>query len=93
MRCSAINEKGEQCPWDAVGSHGWCRKHNAMRRISVKAVLRRWLGTCGFAFLTLCLIQLFTPLQRPGAAAGVVLVTSLLIASWQEWVLLNRRSK
>jgi hypothetical protein len=91
MRCSAINQKGEQCPWEAVGRHGWCRRHSSMRRVSVKAVLQRWCGIGGISLVVLGLIDWFVvPMHRPFLAGAFVLVTSLLIASWQEWVLALR---
>ena len=87
MRCSAIDRSGNQCSREAVGRHGWCWKHSSMRRVSVKAVLRRWCGisVCGLAVLVL--VAWVTSMQHLFVAGALLLLTSLLIASWQEWVL------
>lgn len=61
--------------------------------MTLRRVLERWSFTCVGALLALAFIRWTTGLYHAWLAIVAILVTSLLISTWQEWVLDRHRRR
>ena len=61
-----------------------------MRSTFTGRLLERWFFTASVATVVACVVMFVTPVKQPLMLAGSILVSSLAISAWMEWVQTRR---